>query len=59
MFKDEKIYIAGPECFYTGGYEMLGAMLVHAVNQLHPHFGGFLIRKPSGHMKPVFSIAGM
>ena len=30
MFKDEKIYIAGPECFYTGGYEMLGAMRKYA-----------------------------
>ena len=29
MFKDEKIYIAGPECFYTGGYEMLGLSLIH------------------------------
>lgn len=26
MFKKEKIYIAGPECFYTGGYDMLAAM---------------------------------
>ena len=26
MFENEKIYIAGPECFYTGGYDMLAAM---------------------------------
>lgn len=26
MFKNEKIYIAGPECFYTGGFGMLNAM---------------------------------
>lgn len=26
MFQKEKIYIAGPECFYTGGYDMLAAM---------------------------------
>lgn len=26
MFEKEKIYIAGPECFYTGGYDMLAAM---------------------------------
>lgn len=26
MFKNEKIYIAGPECFYTGGFAVLNAM---------------------------------
>lgn len=26
MFENEKIYIAGPECFYTGGPSMLNAM---------------------------------
>lgn len=26
MFKDEGIYIAGPECFYTNGYDLLATM---------------------------------
>lgn len=26
MFEQEKIYIAGPECFYTGGFTILNAM---------------------------------
>ena len=26
MFRNEKIYIAGPECFYTHGYDMLAEM---------------------------------
>lgn len=26
MFSEEKIYIAGPECFYTGGYDALDYM---------------------------------
>lgn len=26
MFENEKIYIAGPECFYTGGFAILNAM---------------------------------
>ena len=26
MFEKEKIYIAGPECFYQGGPDILNAM---------------------------------
>lgn len=43
MFKDEKIYIAGPECFYTGGYEMLGAMRKYAESK------GFGVTLPNDH----------
>ena len=43
MFKDEKIYIAGPECFYTGGYEMLGAMRKYAESK------GFGVTLPNEH----------
>lgn len=31
MFQKEKIYIAGPECFYTGGYDMLAAMRAESI----------------------------
>lgn len=30
MVKDEALYIAGPECFYTYGYDALGAMRARA-----------------------------
>ena len=43
MFKDEKIYIAGPECFYTGGCEMLGAMRKYAESK------GFGVTLPNDH----------
>ena len=43
LFKKEEIYIAGPECFYTYGYDALGAMKARA------HALGFGITLPNDH----------
>ncbi len=43
MFKKEKIYIAGPECFYTGGTEMLASMRKRAESL------GFGVTLPNDH----------
>ena len=43
MFQKEKIYIAGPECFYTGGYDMLAAMRAESIAK------GFGVTLPNDH----------
>lgn len=43
LFEQEAIYIAGPECFYTYGYEMLAAMRVRAES------AGFGVTLPNHH----------
>lgn len=43
MFQEEKIYIAGPECFYTGGHQMLAAMRTRAESF------GFGVSLPNDH----------
>lgn len=43
LFKKEGIYIAGPECFYTHGYDMLAAMRVRAESL------GFGVTLPNNH----------
>lgn len=43
MFKNEKIYIAGPECFYTGGFGVLHAMRRRAESL------GFGVTLPNDH----------
>ena len=43
LFKNEGIYIAGPECFYTHGYDMLAAMRVRAESL------GFGVTLPNNH----------
>lgn len=43
MFETEKIYIAGPECFYTNGREQLRAMRLHAESL------GFGVTLPNDH----------
>lgn len=43
FFEKEAIYIAGPECFYTHGYDMLAAMKARAVSL------GFGVTLPNDH----------
>lgn len=43
MFEKEAIYIAGPECFYTYGYDALGAMRARAQSL------GFQVTLPNDH----------
>lgn len=43
MFEQERIYIAGPECFYKNGYTMLAAMRRYAESQ------GFGVTLPNDH----------
>ncbi|MEG0369539.1 MAG: nucleoside 2-deoxyribosyltransferase [Hungatella sp.] len=43
MFKKEKIYIAGPECFYDGGFDILNSMKQKA--EIH----GFGVTLPNNH----------
>ena len=43
LFEKEAIYIAGPECFYTHGYDMLAAMKARAVSL------GFGVTLPNDH----------
>ena len=43
MFQKEKIYIAGPECFYIGGYDMLAAMRAESLAK------GFGVTLPNDH----------
>lgn len=43
LFEQEAIYIAGPECFYTYGYDMLAAMRVRAESL------GFKVTLPNNH----------
>ena len=43
LFKKEAIYIAGPECFYTYGYDALAAMKARA------HALGFGVTLPNDH----------
>lgn len=43
MFEKEAIYIAGPECFYTYGYDALGAMRARAQSL------GFGVTLPNDH----------
>lgn len=43
MFENEKIYIAGPECFYTGGPAILNAMRRRAESL------GFCVTLPNDH----------
>lgn len=43
LFRKEAIYIAGPECFYTYGYDALGAMKARA------HALGFGVTLPNDH----------
>lgn len=43
LLKNEAIYIAGPECFYTDGYDMLAAMRVRAEAL------GFSVTLPNSH----------
>lgn len=43
LFEQEAIYIAGPECFYTYGYDMLAAMRVRAESL------GFGVTLPNSH----------
>lgn len=43
MFEKEKIYIAGPECFYDGGYTALNAMRRRAESL------GFAVTLPNNH----------
>ena len=43
LYEKEAIYIAGPECFYTYGYDALGAMKARA-NAL-----GFGVTLPNTH----------
>lgn len=43
LLKEEAIYIAGPECFYTRGFEMLNAMRRYAESK------GFQVTLPNDH----------
>lgn len=43
MFENEKIYIAGPECFYTRGYDMLAEMRKKSESK------GFGVTLPNDH----------
>ena len=46
-------------CQISSKFFISAHMLIHAVDQLHPHVQGFLIRKPSDHMKLIFTITGI
>lgn len=39
MFGHEKIYIAGPECFYTGGHDMLAEMKKQVIARIAEDYG--------------------
>lgn len=43
MFQQERIYIAGPECFYKNGFALLNAMKCYAQSQ------GFAVTLPNDH----------